>query len=171
MPDMEGIDNFRGSVIHSAQYRHPGPYKNKNVLIIGGKASANDLACELIPLAKQVRNRIFHPKPFYQHLGVLLQIFVCRRMKSSVFRGFANVAEVADIGKFGPNYVIFKEGYTHPIDAVIFCTGFLFDFPFLTEDCGIRVTRGRVFPVYRHIMHCVHPSLAFIGLANRNLIW
>ncbi|XP_055332971.1 uncharacterized protein LOC129584702 [Paramacrobiotus metropolitanus] len=149
IPPISGLQDFKGPIVHSGEYRSAEAFRNKTVLVIGGRSSANDVTFELIPFAKRV--------------------FICRRIKSSVFKGIPNIEEVTDIGKIGANYITFSEGYTHPIHAIILCTGFLFDFPFLSKECEVTVTRGRVFPMYKHMMHCFHPSLAFMGLANRNL--
>lgn len=42
-PDIEGIENFKGEVIHSSQYKNGEKFKNKNVLVVGFGNSA----CEI----------------------------------------------------------------------------------------------------------------------------
>ena len=49
------LDNFRGTVVHSGEYRYPEKYAGKNVLIIGGSSSAVDIARELSKFARTVR--------------------------------------------------------------------------------------------------------------------
>jgi hypothetical protein len=51
------------------------------------------------------------------------------------------------------------------IDTVLFATGFLFTFPFLTSLIPPLVTTGRrVFGLYKDFLHIDHPTLVFSGL-------
>lgn len=43
-------------------------------------------------------------------------------------------------------------------------SGYLFDFPFLTEKCKVVVDGNRVMPLYKHLIHMEFPTLCFIGL-------
>uniref|UniRef100_A0A6I8PS11 Flavin-containing monooxygenase n=1 Tax=Xenopus tropicalis TaxID=8364 RepID=A0A6I8PS11_XENTR len=49
-----GINNFKGSIIHSRTYKTPDSYNGKTVLVVGIGNSAADLAVELAHIAKQV---------------------------------------------------------------------------------------------------------------------
>jgi len=62
-------------------------------------------------------------------------------------------------------------------DAIIYCTGYELDFPFLDASCGVRVTESaRVEDLYEHLVHipsCTEkstgsliPSLCFVGLTS-----
>lgn len=53
-PALHGIENFGGPVIHSSEYRVPERFANKSVLVVGGMVSANDISCQLLPVAKKV---------------------------------------------------------------------------------------------------------------------
>ena len=59
-----------------------------------------------------------------------------------------------------------KDGSTTTADAIIFCTGYEFKFPFLDEKSGITVDDNFIYPVYQHVINANHPSMAFIGLLN-----
>ena len=66
VPDIS-LDNFEGDVFHSAQYKEPSIFKDKNVLVIGAGNSGCDIACEAIITAKNVtlsirRGYYFIPK-------------------------------------------------------------------------------------------------------------
>jgi dimethylaniline monooxygenase (N-oxide forming) len=54
MPNFDGIDTFKGKVIHSHSYRVPYPFKDETVLIIGVGNSGMDIASEISNHAKQV---------------------------------------------------------------------------------------------------------------------
>lgn len=47
MPDLPNRSLFKGTVEHSAEYMDAGPYKGKNVLIVGAGNSAHDVARNL----------------------------------------------------------------------------------------------------------------------------
>lgn len=56
----------------------------------------------------------------------------------------------------------------HSIDAIIFCTGYLYTYPFLRppdpKACPLVMTGSRVHNIYQHIFHTPDPSLAFLTL-------
>lgn len=54
LPDIVGLEKFKGAVVHSSQYRSSEPFRNKNVLIIGLGSSAGDAATDLAGVAKNV---------------------------------------------------------------------------------------------------------------------
>nr|XP_053628281.1 uncharacterized protein LOC128685584 isoform X3 [Cherax quadricarinatus] len=45
--------------------------------------------------------------------------------------------------------------------------GYLFAFPFLSEECGITVEDNVVKPLYKHIINTKYTSMAFIGIPFR----
>lgn len=47
----------------------------------------------------------------------------------------------------------------------VFYVGYVYDFPFLSPNCGISVEKGKyIYPLYRHLIHAKFPSMAFIGI-------
>jgi dimethylaniline monooxygenase (N-oxide forming) len=53
-PIFEGIEKFDGCQLHAINFHHPEKFDDRNVLIIGLHASAQDVACALQGHAKQV---------------------------------------------------------------------------------------------------------------------
>ena len=47
IPNWPGRDTFKPPLIHSSQYRNPGAYRGKRVLVIGSGNSASEIAAEL----------------------------------------------------------------------------------------------------------------------------
>jgi cation diffusion facilitator CzcD-associated flavoprotein CzcO len=47
-PSWPGSDNFRGSCIHSSEYRNPSPYMGKRVLVVGFGNSGGEIALDLV---------------------------------------------------------------------------------------------------------------------------
>lgn len=60
MPDWPGLDDFKGEVIHSRDYREPAPFKGKHCLVVGmgntGAEIALDLAENEVETAVSVRS-------------------------------------------------------------------------------------------------------------------
>jgi cation diffusion facilitator CzcD-associated flavoprotein CzcO len=46
-PSWRGSDDFRGSCIHSSEYRNPSPYMGKRVLVVGFGNSGGEIALDL----------------------------------------------------------------------------------------------------------------------------
>ncbi|KAL0942994.1 dimethylaniline monooxygenase [Colletotrichum truncatum] len=55
IPEFPGRAKFKGEVFHSHYYRKPTPLEGKKVVIVGLGPTAIDLACEIGPLAKDLR--------------------------------------------------------------------------------------------------------------------
>lgn len=53
-PIIQGIDKFRGRVIHSHDYRDESSYTNKKVVILGAGPSGVDIANSISRVAKRV---------------------------------------------------------------------------------------------------------------------
>ena len=141
------MKNFKGSVLHSHLYRSADEYTNKKVLVLGGSASGRDIAVEISQCAKEV--------------------FLCHRGEFGMCELPSNVKEHPPIKKIADNGAIVLNDATQcSVDAIVFCTGYLYDFPFLHETCGITVQGNRVSPLYMHIFNINNPSMAFIGVPS-----
>jgi hypothetical protein len=68
---------------------------------------------------------------------------------------------------FADGTVLFQDGQKRPADVIIFCTGYNFSFPFLTDDCEITVKDNRITHLYKHLFNIKYPSMSFIGLGIR----
>ena len=51
-PTLPGLPDFGGTVLHSADYRGPGPYAGARVVVVGGGNSAVQIATELAGVAR-----------------------------------------------------------------------------------------------------------------------
>ena len=47
VPDWQGKDRFTGDLMHSSAYRNPGPFVDKQVLVVGAGSSAMEIAHDL----------------------------------------------------------------------------------------------------------------------------
>jgi hypothetical protein len=47
MPEWPGLEQYRGHLLHSAEYRNPGQFRDADVLVVGAGSSAMDIAHDL----------------------------------------------------------------------------------------------------------------------------
>ena len=67
--------------------------------------------------------------------------------------------------KFTGRTAHFKDGTSKDADAVILCTGYLHNFPFIADDLRLR-TRNRLYPpgLYKGIAFEADPRLFYVGM-------
>ncbi|XP_060070492.1 dimethylaniline monooxygenase [N-oxide-forming] 2-like [Ylistrum balloti] len=143
IPDIEGVEEFQGEIIHSKNYRIPERFTNKRAVILGASFSGTDLATGISPYAKQI---------FLSHIK--------ERLKS-VFP--ENIIEKPGIKRMTRTSVVFLDDTGEEVDVLLFCTGYSYNFPFLSDDV-INVNGNKVMPLYKHVVHVNHPNLLFVGI-------
>ncbi|XP_034539348.1 flavin-containing monooxygenase FMO GS-OX4 [Notolabrus celidotus] len=148
IPNIPGIENFKGKVLHSHAYRFPEPYSGQSVVVLGAKASGLDISIELANVGAQVtlshgRPRLTFPLPPRIHQS-------------------SPVVAVDEDGS-----IRFQDGSQSPADVLMFCTGYNFRYPFLdAAQLGLEIQDYMVSPLYRFLMPPAFPSLFFIGICK-----
>eukprot|EP00608_Synchroma_pusillum_P006873 CAMPEP_0198425152 /NCGR_PEP_ID=MMETSP1452-20131203/4360_1 /TAXON_ID=1181717 /ORGANISM="Synchroma pusillum, Strain CCMP3072" /LENGTH=399 /DNA_ID=CAMNT_0044145505 /DNA_START=57 /DNA_END=1254 /DNA_ORIENTATION=+ len=146
-PSWPGLDVFRGEVMHSVDYDGSKAWAGKDVLVVGARASGTDIAREATRHAR----------------SVTVSDRECgERAERGVLRHVGEVSRATEHG------VVLEDGAEVPADVIVFATGYEYDFPFLRDAAGVRVeveSRG-VRPLYQHLFHVDHPTLAFVGLLH-----
>ncbi|XP_067273302.1 si:dkey-239i20.4 [Pseudorasbora parva] len=216
--DFPGIDSFPGTVIHSWEYKDPGPYFGKRVVIVGIGNSGGDIAVELsrvcektflstrkgtwvlgrmvskglpldIMMIRRVQDLIYCLLPRYL-LNWIVERILNQRYDHKLYglQPTHSISRILDqhviinddlpgrilvgelvmkpnMQKFQGSTVFFDDGTVEEkIDAVIFCTGYNYTFPFLPAslnsgaDGDLKLYK-RVFPPALE-----HPTLAILGL-------
>ena len=117
------------------------------VIILGARASGRDIALEVAKMAKAVV--LSHRG---NHGSALLPSNIQEKQ---------SIRAIDDQGA-----VVFEDGSNAKADAIIYCTGYLYNFPFLDKSCGIEIENGRVSPLYKHLFNAYYPSMAIIGLPS-----
>ena len=119
MPDVPGIEGFKGRVLHSKNVKHVHEFKGQRILIIGSFLSAEDLA---IMLSKFGATRVIIAYK-YRPLG----------------RNWPNGIEERHLAvKFEGNTIYFQDGTNAIVDTVLFCTGYRLEFPFMSEELRLK---------------------------------
>ncbi|KAL8987089.1 MAG: hypothetical protein Q9177_003673 [Variospora cf. flavescens] len=158
VPDIPGIQKWNeaypGTITHSKYYRTPDAFKDKTVLVVGNSASGIDIATQIstvsaLPLLNSKRSEA----PEYQRTAPWK-------------REMPEIAEFLPPSASFPRAVRFTNNEIEcSIEAIVFCTGYYYSFPFLSSLCPpVIVTGERVESIYNHLFSIPHPTLAFIGL-------
>ena len=64
LPQLPGAADFGGPIVHTAAYRGAEPYRDRDVVIVGGGSSAADVARELVGVARTVTIALRGPVTF-----------------------------------------------------------------------------------------------------------
>ena len=154
LPVVKNIKQFHsvhpGVITHAKLYRAPASFVGKKVIVVGNAASGLDIASQINSVCrKPLLLSVQTPTP-----GPNLE--------------FVGAEEVPVIDEFMvvERGVKFADGRVETdVDAIVFATGYLFTFPFLTTLQPPLLTDGRrVHGLYRDLFHIDHPTLVFPGL-------
>lgn len=156
IPDIPGIrewnKRYPGIISHSKFYSRPQKFADQKVLIVGYAASGRDIAAQVATYSQT-------------------PLIVSRRSSSLADQDTMTVKFAPEIVEFllssSPKTAVrFRNGQIETnLDAVIFCTGYLYSYPFLSALLPPVIGTGeRVQHLYQHVFSIDHPSLAFVGL-------
>lgn len=152
VPELNGIERFTGETMHSIEYDDPSQFKDQVVLCIGGRASGSDLAREISAYAKHV----------------YLSDTTCKKADSLDNLTYVPRTEaIQEDGtiEFGNSCEVSPK-----VDIIIFCTGYDYSFPFITDESNLDVDfipgERRVKPLYKQMWHAQYPNLSFVGLPH-----
>ncbi|MFF7205379.1 NAD(P)-binding domain-containing protein [Streptomyces sp. NPDC008141] len=183
LPNLSGREEFRGRVLHAADYRSPGAFAGQRVVVIGGGNSAIQIAAELGAVADTTlasRRPIgwMAQRPLGKDLhwwlkNTGLDVAPIRRLLEKVpvsvlddgrYRTALLEHGVDQRGMFThltPDGVVWADGTKEAIDAVILATGYRPAFPYL-EGSGALNADGR--PLHGGGIATAVPSLGFVGM-------
>lgn len=157
IPDVPGIKEYseHHEVLHAKYYDNPDEYKGKNVLIVGNSSSGVDIAHQVEKTAKKV---IVSARSAAN--GNFDTVGVIKR-----FEGDRIVVEEAPAADKAEK----ADSALTDIDTVIYCTGYLYSFPFLHSyvhhsDDDLITDGTRIRNLYRQLFYISDPSIAFIGM-------
>jgi len=140
-----GMDQFRGQLLHSHNYRNPDDFHGKRVALLGTAASGADLAREIATVADQV---YWCGKSFAR----------TQRITNNL-DGFPVPTRFLD----GHSLQLADGSTLKQLDAFIFCTGYEVEFPFLDDEI-LQVNDNWAHPLYLDVLSPTHRTLGLIGL-------
>ncbi|BDD58742.1 hypothetical protein MPDQ_008012 [Monascus purpureus] len=162
VPDIAGIkawnEAYPGVISHSKLYDSPEDFRDKKVVVVGNSASGVDIGAQINKFSK----------------GKLL---LSSQSFESAFTGTTTDTEKIDcpeIVEFLPP-AIHKRGIRfadgrieEDVDAIVFCTGYLYSYPFLSSlQPPVVVDGSRTLNVYQQLFYIPNPTLVFPVLAQR----
>ncbi|KAK5789415.1 hypothetical protein VI817_008539 [Penicillium citrinum] len=160
IPEIQGIDAWNKAypaiISHSKFYNTPESFRNKKVVIVGSSASGLDIGGQINEVSEG-------------------SILVSQRAESYLAASAPGDKRIfPEIVEFLPpdthkRAIKFADGRVEDeIDAVVFCTGYFYSYPFLSSLRPATVTHGwRAMNVYQQIFYIDHPTLVFPALAQR----
>jgi len=162
IPAIPGLAAFHAAhpraISHSKAYRRPAPFAGLKVLVVGAGISGSDIAAHLAPHARApllLSSRAAAPSS----------------PDAPPPPATPGITPVPEIASFDPRdrSVRFVDGSREAdIDRVIFCTGYLFSYPFLRALSPPVVSDGaRTQALWQHLFYHPAPTLAFLTLPSR----
>jgi putative flavoprotein involved in K+ transport len=184
LPEVPGRSEFRGRVLHSSDYRNPGPFLGQRVVVVGGGNSGVQIAAELARVAcvsLAVRRRVrFVPQRvlgrdlhwwlrwtgldslrLFEDHGTPLVIDT-GQYRQAVAQGRPEQRRV--FTRFTPEGVVWADGKAEVVEAVIFATGFQ---PGLAYLAGLGAVDGSGRVQQRGGVSTAVPGLYFVGLSGQ----
>ncbi|KAK2748481.1 hypothetical protein FQN57_000614 [Myotisia sp. PD_48] len=160
LPSIKGITawnhEYPGSIVHSKFYSHPEPYTNKKVIVVGNSASGLDIGSQISqvcrsPLLSSVKSESYFIKG-----------------SASDRKEYPPIVEFLSPTTHN-RAVRFSNGEVEKdIDAIIYCTGYLYSYPFLPSlDPPVITDGARTLRVYQHLFYIEQPTLVFPGLNQK----
>jgi len=148
-----GCDEFPGKQMHSSTYKEPSVFRNQNVVLVGAQASGEDISRDISREAKNVylSAKTWQNAEWGSNPTILNNLFRKPNIKALLENGS----------------VEFEDGsVVENVDAVMYCIGYEYDFPFLDEnDANFSVHENYVSPLYEQMFVPENrSSLSFLGL-------
>ncbi|KZL15394.1 4-hydroxyacetophenone monooxygenase [Pseudovibrio axinellae] len=155
IPFIDGLERFEGSITHSQSYRTPELYRGKRVALIGACVSSEDISLDLSALAEQVYICGTFPPNGHK----------CYVREGRYGDGH-NITQHARPERIEANSIYLQDGESlSDVDAIILCTGYIYEFPFLKSALkNIIVSGATIGPLYMNMFYPEDPTLIFLGL-------
>ncbi|TVU40260.1 hypothetical protein EJB05_13713, partial [Eragrostis curvula] len=157
LPTIQGMMEWRRRQLHSHSYRVPDTFRDEVVVLVGCGDSGMDIALDLCGVAKAV---------------YLTAKSVEQAMTPAMSKMLANHADLHLHPQIDclceDGTVVFADGTSVVADAIIYCTGYTYSFPFLDTGGAVTVKDNRVSPLFKHTFPpALAPSLAFVGIQRK----
>ena len=155
--EYNGIENFKGEIIHSKDFKTGSAYENKTILVTGSSYSAEDVAIQCVKYGAKhcfLGYREKHEKHPWNAVKFPAEFFTRK----------------SDVEKITESGVIFKDKSEKCIDAIIICTGYQCTYPFMAENLRLETrNRWNVENLYENTVFIDNPRLFYMGMMNQAL--
>jgi len=186
IPDLPGLGEFTGTLLHAAHYRRPDQFAGQRVVVVGAGNTAVQVAVELAQVATvTVASR--HPIRFQSQRPLGLDVHYWARWSGleALSPGRSEGARsimVLDDGRYSAAFaagrldrrpmfdrltrdgVVWADGTAEPVDAVILATGYRPDVDYLA---GLGALNADSWPIHCRGRSLTVPRLGYVGLPGQ----
>lgn len=160
LPDIPGIKDwdkaYPGTISHSKFYQSAEIFREKKVIVVGSSASGLDIGAQINQFSK---GKIIVSQKSESYLAASAP---SDKIIHSEIVSFLSPSENSRAVKFADGHV------EEDVDAIVFCTGYFYSFPFLSSLEPAVITDGwRTRNIYEQMLYRDHPTLVFPGLSQR----
>ena len=149
VPYYEGFDSFKGRILHAHDFRDALEFKDKDILILGTSYSAEDIGSQCWKYGCK-------------------SVTVAHRTAPMGYDWPDNWEEVPALVKVDGNTAHFKDGTSKDVDAIILCTGYKHNFPFLPSDLRLECPNVLATPdLYKGVAYIHNPKLFYLGMQDQ----
>ncbi|CCE78000.1 Piso0_000610 [Millerozyma farinosa CBS 7064] len=161
LPNVPGTQELqkanKSMVQHISSFRNVEDYRDMKVLIVGTGISSTDFVSDILPVVQ---------KPLY----VSVRGEVPRKDFLDSFDGNSSLSlkpgvKSVHLSRDREHFnATFTDNSTlEGLDKLVFATGYIFDFPFLSDEEIVVNENNRIENLYQHIFKIGDPTLSFIG--------
>lgn len=149
VPEYPGFATFPGRILHSHDFRDAVEFAGKNLLILGSSYSAEDIALQS------------------RKYGAA-SVTICYRNAPMGFGWPDGISEVPALSHVAGRTAHFCDGTSRDVDAIILCTGYQHNFPFLDPELRL-VTPNNLYPggLYKGVVWTANPKLLYLGMQDQ----
>ncbi len=149
VPYFEGLEDFPGRVMHAHDFRDALEFKDKDILLVGGSYSAEDIGTQCYKYGTK-------------------SVTISYRSQALGYDWPEGISESPLVERFEGDVAHFIDGTSKQFDAVIMCTGYLFHFPFLPDELRLQ-THNCLYPanLYKGIFWQPNPQLIYLGMQDQ----
>ncbi|MFT4715625.1 MAG: trimethylamine monooxygenase [Paracoccaceae bacterium] len=149
VPHYPGFDSFKGRILHAHDFRDAVEFKDQDLLILGTSYSAEDIGSQCWKYGCK-------------------SITVAHRTAPMGFDWPDNWKEVPALVKVEGNTAHFKDGSSTDVQAIILCTGYKHNFPFLPDDLRLKTAnRLASADLYKGVTFTKNPHLHYLGMQDQ----
>src|SRR5699024_7905368 len=149
MPYFDGLETFRGRVMHAHDFRDAREFTGKRVLMVGSSYSAEDIGSQCYKYGAESVTFSYRSAPMgYDWPNPLKELPLIDHVQK--------------------NTVYFIDGTEQEFDAIVMCTGYLHHFPYLPDELRL-VTSNRMYPpsLYKGIFFEKNPKVIYLGMQDQ----
>ncbi|XP_060084211.1 trimethylamine monooxygenase-like [Ylistrum balloti] len=145
VPSFEGIDKFPGRILHSHDFRRANEFKGQRILIVGSSYSAEDIAMQCRKMGSD-------------------NVIISYRRKPTNYHWHNGIEERPPLTRVDGSTIHFNDGTTADVDAIILCTGYLYNFPYLPDSLRLK-TALELYPAG------LYKGTVWMGDGNNKLLY